>query len=195
MVGRQPKTGTVDTRLLFVRKRSPLLTTARRTVAVLNDALTRLRNPLFTFDEHIDLIVAPGRGVIGLSERPFNLLFRDAPELVERTPTLAGSIADALPLHTGGREILIDAAQRYARVRARILSLAAKPYVQSLTVNTIRAELVRQGIDPAEFIRGRAIVLADTNVQDFVRVLNEDLLTGGFSATRFDVGRKRPLGS
>jgi hypothetical protein len=56
IVGPQPAAGEDNTRLLIVKKRDPRYSLGRRVVAVLDVALTRLTQPVFTFDSSADLV-------------------------------------------------------------------------------------------------------------------------------------------
>lgn len=194
VVGPQPDTATADQRRVFLRKTNPRLGAERKVITVLTgDELTRITQPLFTFDRRVDLVYVPGRGILAVNEGPFDILFRDTPELMEKTPAHARTLAGALPLAEGSEQVLVDAAVKYARVRRRVLAAVERGHLVNVTAQQLRSELRRQGFAPRDHMQDGQLVITDANVTDLMRVLNEDLLTGGLSGQRFEIERKTAL--
>ena len=194
VVGSQPATGAADERRIFLRKTNPRLGAERKVVTILTgDELTRITQPLFTFDRKVDMVLVPGEGVLALAEFPFDMLFRDTPELLAKTPALARRLASHLPMAPGSEDVLVTAATKYARVRRRVLASAERGHLVDVTAAKLRSEFKRQQLDPGDFLRNGRLMLTEENILEAVRVLNEDLLTGGLSGQRFEIERKRSL--
>jgi hypothetical protein len=194
-VGSPPRPGEADTRLVFVRKRTPAVNlSARATILQYRDGrLNRIDYPLLSFDRSVDLVLAPGRGMGVLNDKAFELLFRDAPELLERTPALARSVAVAARMTPEAERVLIEAAGRYSRVRRRLLAIDASGHLTTVDPKTMRAELRRWGFDPRVHYRSNMLSFGPDDVQLMMKILNEDLLHGGLTARDYEVQRKMAL--
>ncbi len=192
-VGVQPRIGEADRRLLFVRKSNPTMNLQRRLAVFWDDTLRRVDYPLLSFDRTVDLVLAPGRGLLALNGTAFELLFREAPELLERTPAYARRLAHAVRATPETEQVLVEAAQGLARVRRRVLAIVDRNHLTTVTTEQLQAELRRQGLDPATYLLNGRLSFTREQVADVLRVLNEDLLTGGLSQQRFEVERKTPL--
>lgn len=194
-VGSPPRPGEVDTRLVFVRKRTPAVNlSARATILQYRDGrLNTINYPLLSFDRWVDLVLAPNRGMAVLNDKAFELLFRDAPELLERTPALARSVAAAARMTPEAEQALIDAAGRYSRVRRRLLAIDASDHLATVDPKTMRAELRRWGFDPGVHYRKNMLSFSADDVQLMMKILNEDLLHGGLTARDYEVQRKMTL--
>jgi hypothetical protein len=194
-LGSPPRPGDLDTRLVFVRKRTPAINlSARATILQYRDGrLNRIDYPLLSFDRSMDLVLAPGRGMAVLNDKAFELLFRDAPELLERTPALARSVAAAARMTPEAEQALIDAAGRYSRVRRRLLAIDASGHLATVEPSTMRAELRRWGFNPRAHYRNNMLSFTADDVQLMMKILNEDLLHGGLTARDYEVQRKMAL--
>lgn len=192
-LGRQPAAGEDDSRLLFVRKANPTLNLSRKLTVFWDDALQTFDYPLLSFDRNVDLVLAPGKGLLALSGRAFELLFRDAPELLARTPERARQVAAAVRATPEAEQVLVDAAVRLARVRRRVLAITESGHLTNVTSAQLRAEFRRQGLDPNRYVTRGRLSFEPDDVPEVLRVLNEDLLTGGLSGRRFEVERKSAL--
>lgn len=191
--GPQPADGQPDERLLFVRKINPVMNLGRKVTVFWDGALRTVDFPLLSFDRNVDLVLAPGRGVLAVNGNAFELLFRDSPELVARTPEYARQLAAAVGATPATTQVLVDAAIGLARVRRRVLAIVERGHLSSVTATDLRAEFRRQGLDPAKYLANGRLSFGADDVPDVLRVLNEDLLTGGLSGQRFEVERKSVL--
>jgi hypothetical protein len=194
VVGKAPDATTSDQRRVFLRKTNPRLGADRKVVTVLSgDELTRITQPLFTFDRNVDMVYLPNVGILAVNEGPFDMLFRDTPELMEKTPAHARTLAGYLPLAPDSEQVLVEAAVKYSRVRRRVLAAVERGHLVNVTANQLRTELRRQGLTPRDYMQNGRLVISEENVTELMRVLNEDLLTGGLSGQRFEIERKTAL--
>ncbi|MEH1130315.1 hypothetical protein [Micromonospora sp. CPCC 206061] len=185
--------GSGDNRLLFIRKTNPRYSAETRVFAILGDEhLSRIEQPLFSFDRRCDMILVPGRGLIAFTENPFDQLFRDSPVLQAKVTASASGLAPNL-MTKDSADVLAAAATKWARIRRRVLAINERKHLSKVTSHELKQELRRLGYDPNHYITGGKLDITDSNVQDVVRVLNEDLFKGGLSKERFEAERKRPI--
>jgi hypothetical protein len=151
-VGQQPAPGAQDERLLFVRKSDPRYNVSRRVIALWDNTLKAVDEPLLSFDRNVDLVLAPRLGIAAINGNAFELLFRETPELLARTPEFAGRIADNVPMTSAARLSLEQAAVKYARVRRRLIAIVERGHLKGVTTRALRAELVRQELDPSKYL-------------------------------------------
>lgn len=180
------------TRTAFVRKTNPMQGARRgRFLTVLSDALVRLETPVFAFDDRVDLVIVAG-GVIVVNLSAFELLFRGEEVLVARLPEFVAKIAARLPLADEAVKELEARAVSDSRLRRRLLSLHERGHLATVTVADIRREAKKQGLDTKKLINGGKLVIDEIDAGTLLKLLNEDLFTGGLSGARFAAERKAP---
>jgi hypothetical protein len=179
-------------RTAFVRKADPHLTAKPGAIiASLGGTLSKVEEPVFVLDARFDVVVMP-EGLAVLKETPFETLFRGAPELGERIPTWAEAVTDALPIAPGGPERLVEAARRNSRVARRLRSIHEQGHLAGVTIEKVRSVARQQGLDDKKLIKGNQLVIDEhTDTSTLLRLLNDDLFTGGLSGRRFAADRKR----
>ncbi len=177
-------------RTTFVRKTNPVLIARRgRNLFSLGDALVRLETPVFAFDDRVDLVVLP-EGVIVANLIAFELLFRGEAVLVQRLPEFVAEIAAHLPLADETAKELQERAATDSRLRRRLLSLHERGHLATVTLTDIRREAKAQGLDTTKLIKHGKLVIDEVDAGTLLKLLNEDLFTGGLSKMRFAVERK-----
>jgi hypothetical protein len=142
---------------------------------------------VFLLDDRFDLIVVP-EGVMVLNQVAFDLLFREAPELALRAPRWAEGIAQHLPFGDGAVDQLVQACETDTRLSRRLRSIHERGHLQDVSLDRVRREIKRQGLDVQEFIRDGSLVANDP--RGLLYLLNEDLFVGGLSDTPYQVDRK-----
>ena len=171
-----------NTNPMYVAKRGGLLTTLR-------GALTTVDEPIFGFDNRVDVVVLP-EGLLVFKQPAFERLFRDLPALVAKVPEWLAAVAAHLPIAPEAIEELDARARSDSRLRRRLLAIHERGHLQHVTIAQIRREAKTQGIDPSQVIRDGQLVLDELDAASLLRLLNEDLMTGGLSGARFSVDRK-----
>jgi hypothetical protein len=185
--------GSGDNRMLFIRKTNPRYSAGTRVFAILGgEHLSRIDYPLFSFDRRCDMILVPGHGLLSFTEIPFDQLFRDSPALQAKVTASASDLAPNL-MTADSTEVLAAAATRWARIRRKVLAMNERKHLGNVTAQDLKLELKRLGYNPNDYITKGMLDITDSNVQDVVRVLNEDLFKGGLSKERFEAERKRPV--
>ena len=98
------------------------------------------------------------------------------------------SVAAALPFAEGAGEALADACARNSRFARRLRVIYERGHLQGVTLDRLRQEITRHGLDEVDFVRDGHLIA--NNPEMFLRILNEDLFTGGLSDTQYQAERK-----
>jgi len=185
VVGRPP-----DHYTAFLRKINPYVSMkSGRFFSALGDHLARIEEPVFAFDDAVDLVVT-GDGVVALSMGVYELLFRETEALTERIPVYVAKIGASLQLDSEAARTLEALAAKSSRLRNKLHALSERDYLQRVTVDHVHTYMESQGMDPGRLIRGGRLVLDEADPHLLVQVLNEDLYTGQLSGNDYAVDRK-----
>lgn len=185
-------TGTGDRRLIFLRKQNPKRAADKRVITFFSNRLEKIEEPVFIFDEGVDLVFDAEMNISILSLGVFNLLFKSTPEMLERIPAQVQEIAARLPMSNATVEFLGARAATDTRIRRRLQSIISREHLINVDLPALRAEIERQGMRPDEFIKYGKLDVDRADVADILKILNEDLFTGGLSGEHFEVARKSP---
>lgn len=186
--------GIGDNRVVFLRKQNPKYAADRRMITFFSNRLERIADPVFIFDEDVDLVFDSQMNISILSLGVFNLLFKSTPEMLRRIPSQVEEIAARLPMSHSTIEFLSTRARTDTRMRRRLESIVSRGHLINVTVDALRAEIERQGMRPDEFIKDGELEVNRAGVPEILKILNEDLFTGGLSGERFEVARKSARG-
>lgn len=179
-------------RTAFLRAANPVVVAgAGKIFTRLRSSLTTLSEPLFAFDRRIDLIIAPDELYV-LNQKPFERLFRDLPEILERIPEWLAEVTTSLPLAPDGLADLQRHCERNSALRRRLRSIHDRGHLANVTLDQICEEALRQGIDPDLVIVNGWLTTKNVDAGTLLKLLNEDLMVGGLSGARFEVDRKTP---
>jgi hypothetical protein len=179
-----------DRRAVFLRRNNPRRgLRGGKWFTRYSDALVRVEDPLFAFDELVDLIYVDDQLIV-LSQTAFMGLFRDNAALAAQVPRWVDDIAAHLPLVEGGVSILTELAQRNSRIRTRVEAIARRGHLATVTAEQISKAMSDVGLDPNTYLRDGKLVIENATAPMLVQFLNEDLFIGGLSATSFRADRK-----
>lgn len=184
--------GPAARRIAFLRKYNPRRGLRRRLIAVFTETLSKIDDPLFTFDNSIDVIIDPARGAAILGLGAFEMLFRSSPEMLARTPGYVAEMASALPIDTDSMEMLAAVANSNSSIRRRLQSIVARGHLSSVSIGQVRSELERYGLEVDRYIVDGKLRFDRADARDIMKLLNEDLFRGGLSDQAFQVDRKSP---
>lgn len=107
----------------------------------LGNTLTKIATPIFTLDDHFDLVL-DGEGICALHQNTFELLFRDTPALQQRIPEWIASIGDANhPFAGDGAERLAARCATDGRLRKRVRGIAEPGHLGHVGVDRIRRHI------------------------------------------------------
>ncbi len=182
-------------RTAFVRKANPHKSIKRGGIAAKlttrGNTLTKVEDPVFILDSDFDLVILKDTALV-VNQNAFELIFRDAGALMDRYPEWVTEIADHLPFDGDGAKLLIAAAVRDSRVSRRLRALHERGYLRDgkVKIEQIRRLARKEGLDPNQLIRDGKLVFDPSDRFVLLKLLNEDLFTGGLSGERFEVDRK-----
>jgi hypothetical protein len=175
---------------LFISKSNPSRIAHRGfLVTTLRDGLARIDDPIFLFDPNFDLAALPG-GFAVLEQAVFELLFRQTELLRTVVGSWVAEVADHLPMDPEDQAGLMARVQRDSRLARRLRAIHERGHLRDVSIEMIRDEVVRNGLDPSRFIEGDRLVWEETDTHTLLRILNEDLFTGGLTGVPFMADRK-----
>lgn len=185
---------TADTEVtLFVKKRSPIqLAKKSLLAAMVHGRLDELESPLFAFDNRYDVIVTDAQ-VFVLDKRAFEGLFKNSHAVLAKTSDWINDVAAVIPFADGSADELDTILKRNSVLRNKFLAVRSRPYLTTITPDALRAEMTKYGLDPAELMDGDSLKVTGQNAKDVLRLLNEDLFSGGFSRQHYAASTKRTI--
>lgn len=179
-----------ERRTAYVAKHNPArVGRAGRIISLGHDVLSRTEEPIFLFEPQFDLIIDP-ESIFVFDGPTFDLLFRDAPEVIAAVGGWVNEIVVDLPFYGNGAATLVARCERDSRLRRRLFAIRERGHLRGLTVTDIVAEVNRLGRDPDRYVRDGALFLDDTDPAALLHLLNEDLFVGGLSRVGFQAQRK-----
>ena len=93
--------GDPSSRTIFIRKGSPVKLATKSLVAIFDQTLTRVTDPILAFDQNFDVIIR-GEGVWVLNQRNFEGLFKETEAVLAKTAKWAEELAQSLPISDEG---------------------------------------------------------------------------------------------
>ena len=155
----------------------------------LQDTLTEIEDPVFTFDERFDLIVSEDALAIS-NVRAFELLFRSDEVLTIHVRAYISHIASFVPLASTSIDAIEAECLRSVRLRRRLESLYRSEYLPDIRLEDVGSVATASGLVPASLIRDGHLHIAEADVEDALILLNDDFFTGGLSGIRFVADKK-----
>jgi hypothetical protein len=156
------------------------------------DELRLLDDDPWELDPLFDLVVSE-QGGYALNTHFFEQLFADADRLRAKIGPWVDDIAHALPMSTQARELLVGHCDTSPRLRRRLRSIAHRGHVARISVADVRRHVREMDLPPASFVRNGKLVVSDDNVEELLRILNEDLTRGGLTHDAFRIESKEPM--
>lgn len=183
--------GTGNDKTLFVRKANPVRLGTKSVLATLvTGALTRLETPLFAFEDTFDVIVTDSE-VFALSQKRFEMLFRDSETVLARAADWVDALAEPLPITPDSRDALLDAVRSNSVYRRKMHSILARGHLADLTPTAIKTKMTEHGLDADRLMPGDELDFTSGNTREILQLLNEDFFTGDFTDAQYAAGSKR----
>lgn len=182
---------TAGQRAVFLRRTNPRRGLKRgRIYSIFSDALQTVEEPIFAFDEWMDLVCV-GDTVAVLSQTVFAALFRGQDALQKQIPAWTTDLNAAVAIAESGRERLEKRALRDSRIRARLEAIVRRGHLTSVSGETLRGAMETSGLDPDHLIDADGnFVLEDEDIAPVLYFLNEDLFAGALTNTSFRADKK-----
>jgi hypothetical protein len=184
LIGNDP-----DSRAIFVRKGNPVSLATKSVVAVFDNTLTRVTQPILAFDATFDVILL-GSSVWIINQKNFEGLFKESEAVLARTSEWVDQLNQVLPIADDGREWLADRLRQNSVLRRKIQSILRSPYLPKLTPDIIHAKMAAHGLMPEELMKDGSLIFNRDTEKDLLLFLNEDLWTGDFSGDQYAAARK-----
>jgi hypothetical protein len=137
----------------FVRKSNPRQgVRSGGMLGVLGNALTKIDKPVFTLDDHFDLVIDE-EGIAALSQNTFETLFRDVPALQARIPDWIAAIGAARhPFAGDGADRLAARCATDGRLRKRVRAIAERGHLADVPAARIRDHIRELGRSEEDFL-------------------------------------------
>jgi hypothetical protein len=160
--------------------------------ALARDELRLMSDDPWQLHPLFDLVVSDDGGY-ALNTTPFEQLFADAERLRAKVDEWVDGIANRLPMSKRQRDLLVVRCRESPRLRRRLRSIAYRGHITRVTVDDVRRHVREMGLPTRQFVRNGQLVVDDANVDELLRVLNEDLMRGGLTRDPFVIESKEPL--
>lgn len=180
-------------RVAMIKKKNPTKRArAGKWLVLASDELRRLDEDPWELDPLFDFVVSADGG-FALNTTFLEQLFADSDALLAKvTPWVAG-IGKHLPMSAESRDLLIARCNASSRLRRRLRAIALRGHLDRVTVPAVRKHVKAMGLDPALYMQGKQLLVDDTTVEELLRILNEDLTTGGLTGDPFRIESKEPF--
>ena len=184
LIGNDP-----NSRLMFVRRGNPVSLATKSIVAVLDDTLTRVTQPVLAFDSTFDVILL-GSAVWVLNQKNFEGLFKESEAVLARTSEWVDQLNHVLPIADDGREWLTNRLRQNSVMRRKVQSILRSPYLSRLTPDILNAKMAAHGLIAEDLMKDGSLVFNKDTEKDLLLFLNEDLWAGDFSGDQYAAARK-----
>ena len=186
--------GPPDDAAVFISKSNPSRIAQRGfLITTMRDGLSRINDPILIFDPMFD-IGATRTGLAVIEQPVFELLFRQTEMLRAVVGSWVHEVAGHLPMDPDDETALIARVQRDSRLGRRLRAIHERGHLRDVPIERIREEIERNGLDPDRFVENGRLVWEEADTPTLLRILNEDLFTGGFSGVPFIADRKTTRG-
>lgn len=178
-------------RAVFIRRSNPRRGLKRgRIYSLLQDTLQRIDEPIFAFDDWMDLL-SVGDEVLVLSQTVFAALFRNQDALTQQVPQWTSDLHEVLPIASAGQDRLKERALRDSRMRARLEAIVRRGHLATVTADTLVEAMSAAGLDAERLISSEGeLILEAEDIAPVLYFLNEDLFTGALTQTSFRADKK-----
>lgn len=182
-----------STRVVFVRKTDPTMTfKAGRILAIGQDQLRLLEEPVFGFSPGFDLVITKDWAVV-LNQSGFERLFRDIGLIERHVSQWVRGITDHLPMAAASVAALEDVALRDSRVWRKLREIRRRGHLAAVDLTDVTRYAKRMGLDPKTVVDDGQLVFDPTDRFSFLHLLNEDLYKGPLTNEAFEAQRKAPV--
>lgn len=178
-------------RAAFVRRANPRRgLRAGRMLTSFRDVLTRIEDPVFAFDNMVDLVFFDDE-VHVLSQVAFSMLFRNQDALRAQIPRWVNAVVESIPFEQQTKQMVIDKALRDTRLARRLETIASRGHLAGISMDHLRAKMQDVGLDPDAMISSNGeILVSEQGIPHLLYFLNEDLFSGVITNQGFRADKK-----
>jgi hypothetical protein len=180
-------------RVTMIKKRTPAKRASEGKWWALADKELRLiEDDPWQIYPSFDLVVCE-KGAYVLYLGALDQLLGDSEILTQRVGDWVKMVAASLPIGPGQDSILIERCEESSRLRQRLRAIHSRGHLSRVSIAEVRAHAKRMKLKPKDFIKNDKLLVTETNVDQLLKLLNEDLFTGGLTGDPFVSGGKEPL--
>lgn len=179
-------------RVVMIKKQTPAKTAREgKWWGLPSHELQRMDTDPWQIHPHFDLVVtADGAYVLRLSA--LDQLLGDSKILIEHVDGWVAAVATSLPIAEDQADILIERCKASSRLRSRLRAINSRGHLSRVTIDKVEEHAKRMRLEPSDFIKDDRLVVSDTNADQLLKLLNEDLFTGGLTGDPFLTDGKEP---
>ena len=180
-------------RVVFLRRHNPISNLRRKWFGIFGDELTPVDDKLISLElDQVDVVLVAGHGLLVFNLKQYERLFRDSPELLERTPAKVDELHQQLALTESTRQALTAIATSNSRVRTRLHAIVASDRLANVEGHRLRAAMTQFGLDPDAHLTADGLTFDESEAMAMMELLNEDLSVGVLTDTTYVIARKSP---
>ena len=177
-------------RILFARKANPRIRhKAGRLFAVLNERLTRVEEPEFSFEPDMDFVLGVNWAIV-LNQKRFETLLRTLGVVEQRVDSWIKGITDHLNMGEASVERLREIALRDSRTWRRLRDIEHRGHLANVTLTQLQDYAGQVGLDGEKIVVGDELIFDPNERFGFLHLLNEDLYNGFLTGEAFESQRK-----
>ena len=156
-----------------------------------HDVLTRIDEPVFAFDDLVDLVFYENQ-VSVLSQTAFVALFRSQETLAAQVPLWTKDLSTHVSISAEGADRLVALALRNSRAKARLEAIVRRGHLADVSAEVIKTKLEEVGLDVDTLLdeKGQMVFANDNEAMMALQFLNEDLFVGTLTRTGFRADKK-----
>jgi Domain of unknown function (DUF4868) len=179
-------------RVVMIKKQTPAKKASEgKWWGLPSNELQRMDADPWQIHPFFDLVVsADGTYVLRLSA--LDQLLGDSQVLVEHVDGWVSAITSSLPIAEGQADILIERCKSSSRLRNRLRAINSRGHLSRVTIDKVEEHAKRMQLEPSEFIDNNQLVVSEANADQLLKLLNEDLFTGGLTGDPFVTDGKEP---
>jgi hypothetical protein len=176
-------------RSAFIKKGNPIKLGDKDLVAVFDQGLTRITQPILSFNPDFDVVVTAD-GVWAFDKANFEGLFKETAIVLAKTDGWVEQLSSAIPIASASKVQFASRLRVNSVLRKKVLGILRSPHIARLTPAEIRSKMKFHGLDPELLMEGDELVFTREHEGDLLHLLNEDLFTGDFTGEQYAAARK-----
>jgi len=178
-------------RTVFLRRSNPRRGLRRgKWFTSLSDSLTRVEEPIFGFDDQVDLVFQDAH-VFVLSQTAFASLFRSNDELAAQVPHWVDTLREHVPMTKKAGKRLRARTLRDSRLKRRLEAITTRGHLQDLDPSELRTVMEQLELDPDRLLDSKnRLKFEEEDIPEVLQFLNEDLFYGALTQSGFRADKK-----
>ena len=155
----------------------------------LSNTLNEINDPVFVFDKRVDLMLLDDAIIIN-NITAFEQLFRSEKALTAHLDSYVSTLSQSIPISAQSKETLRTECARSVRLRRRLEAFCKSDYIDRVDLLAIGQLAPNYKLDPTKLTRDNKLDIDKSNVEDVLKLLNDDFFVGGLSGALFVAEKK-----